>query len=353
VSPPAVRLSVVVVTYNSREAVGRCMPAVVEQLEEGDELIVVDNASEDGTPEAVAEAAPQARILDSERNLGFAAACNAGAGMVRNPLLLFLNPDALPAPGFAEAIRRPWEEGRGWAAWMGVVTMGGGERVNTSGGVAHFTGIAWSGEAGRPVAAVVPAGPVEVTFVSGACIAVPRDVWRRSGGFDPAFFMYCEDVDLSFRLRLGGGRLGLEPSARVDHDYDFHKGADKWRRLERNRWATVLRTYPGALLALLAPALALTEAALLLIAATGGWLPSKLAATGDTVAALPRLLAQRREIQAARRIAPLEFARWLTPDLNSVYLGAAGRLGPLRAALRAYWAVVLVVLRVISPRASR
>ena len=343
------RLSVVVVTHNSREAVDRCLPRLVEQLSEDDELVVVDNASDDGTVEAVGRAAPEARVLPSERNLGFAAGCNAGAAMARNPLLLFLNPDALPAPGFADAIRRPWEDGRGWAAWMGLVTMHGGERVNTSGGVAHFTGIAWSGKAGREVAEVVPPGPAEVTFVSGACLAIPRAQWRRCGGFDPDFFMYCEDVDLSFRLRLAGGRLGLEPAARVDHDYDFHKGPEKWRRLERNRWATVIRTYPGALLALLVPALALSEVALLAIAAAGGWLPSKLAAGADTAAALPRLLAQRRDIQASRRVPPLEFARWLTPDLDSVYLGAAGRLGPLRLALRAYWAVALAVLRLVSP----
>jgi GT2 family glycosyltransferase len=348
-APAPVRLSVVVVTHNSREAVTRCLPRLVEQLDEGDELVIVDNASSDGTLEAVSQAAPGARVLRSGENLGFAGGCNAGAGMARNPLLLFLNPDALPAPGFADAIRRPWQDGRGWAAWMGVVTMDGGERVNTTGGVAHFTGIAWSGEAGRPVAEVVPPGPVEVSFVSGACLAIPRDEWRRRGGFDRDFFMYCEDVDLSFRLRLAGGRLGLEPAARVDHDYDFHKGPQKWRLLERNRWATVLRTYPGPLLALLAPALAVSELALLAIAATAGWLPSKLAAAGDTLAALPRLLAERREIQAERRIPPLHFARWLTPDLDSMYLGAAGRLGPLRLALRAYWAAVLLLLRLVSP----
>ena len=68
----------------------------------------------------------------------------------RGDLLLFLNPDATPAPGFAEAIRAPLADGRGWDAWMGLVTAGGGRDVNTSGGIVHFTGIAWAGEAGVP-----------------------------------------------------------------------------------------------------------------------------------------------------------------------------------------------------------
>ncbi|MEA2350915.1 MAG: hypothetical protein QOG86_1856 [Thermoleophilaceae bacterium] len=348
-APDDVRLSVVVVTYNSAGAVRRCLPALASQLGPRDELIVVDNASRDETVEAVAIAAPKAHVLRSVANLGFSGGCNAGAAAAHGDLLVLLNPDALPAPGFAEAIRRPWLERRGWAAWMGLVTMEGGQRINTSGGVVHFTGIAWSGDAGRPVAEAPP-GPVDVPFVSGACLAIPLETWRRHEGFAPGFFMYCEDVELSLRLRLEGGTLGLEPGARVDHDYAFVKGAAKWRLLERNRWATLVRTYPAPLLALLAPALALCELALLPIAAAGGWLPSKLAAIADTLRAVGRLRAERAAVQAGRRIGALEFARLLTPDLASVHLGPIGRLRPLRWAMRAYWQATLALLRSLERR---
>jgi GT2 family glycosyltransferase len=342
-------LSVIVVTYDSAAAVARCMPRLAEQLAPGDELIVVDNASRDGTLEAVQTAAPGARVLAQPRNLGFAAGANTGAAAAAGDLLLFLNPDAEPAPGFVEAIRGPARDDRGWAAWMGLVTMDGGTRINTSGGVIHFTGIAWSGEAQRPIAAAPP-GPAEVAFLSGTCLAVPRSAWERLCGFPEAFFMYCEDVDVSLRARLTGGRMGIEPAARVDHDYDFAKGAAKWRRLERNRWAVLLRDYPGPLLALVAPALLATEIALLAIAAAGGWLPAKLLAGVDTLRALPRLLGERRAVQATRTVSAAEFAAWLTPDLDSAYLGSAATLAPLRWALRAYWHLVMAALR---PRRSR
>ncbi len=346
---PAPRLSVVVVTYNSGAAVRRCLPALVDQLADGDELLIVDNASSDGTLAAARDAAPAARIIAHAENLGFAAGANAGAATATRELLLFLNPDAEPAPGFVEAIRRPGREDRGWAAWMGLVTMDAGRLVNTMGGVIHFTGIAWSGAAGSPVGSA-PTVPVEVAFLSGTCLAIPRETWRRHDGFDPAFFMYCEDVDLSLRLRLAGGRLGLEPAARVDHSYDFAKGSAKWRRLEANRWATMIRTYPGSLLAVVAPALVATELALLPIAALGGWLGPKLAAARQTAMALPRLVRERRAIQAQRQVSADELARWLTADLDSVYLGRTATLGPLRWALRTYWRLARRALRA-SPRA--
>jgi GT2 family glycosyltransferase len=330
---PGPRLTIVVVTFNSRPAVACSLPALLAQLGAEDELVVVDNASWDGTVALVRELAPEAVVVERTDNAGFAAAANAGALAATGDVLVFLNPDATVAPGFAEAIRAPRGD---WAAWMGLVATADG--VNSSGGVIHFTGIAWAGQA--PVAE-----PRDVAFLSGACLAVPRATWEGAGGFAEHYFMYQEDVDLSLRLRLAGGRLGVEPAAVVDHDYEFAKGPAKWRRLERNRWATILRCYPAPLLALLAPALLATEAGLLVIAAAGGWLPQKLAAWGDVARALPRLLRERRAVQATRTITAAEFAAWLTPALDSPFLGRAARLRPLGWALRAYWRVVLVALR--------
>jgi GT2 family glycosyltransferase len=226
---------------------------------------------------------------------------------------------------------------------MGLVTAAGGQRVNTNGGVVHFTGIAWAGEAGVPAPGSAT-GPREVAFASGACLAVPRPTWERLGGFAERYFMYHEDVELSLRIRLAGGRLGIEPAAVVDHDYEFAKGAAKWRRLERNRWATILRCYPAPLLALVAPALLATELALLPAAAAGGWLPQKLRAGTETLSALPSLWRERRAVQTTRRVSGSEFAAWLTPELDSPFLGSAGRSPVVRRCLRAYWAGVMRVL---------
>lgn len=321
----------------------RSLPALVDQLGSEDELIVVDNGSADGTADAARAAAPGARVIEAGSNLGFAAGCNRGAAAAAGELLLFLNPDATPAPGFRDAIEWPLAGGESaWGAWQGLVTAKGGRVVNTRGGAVHFSGIAWAGGAGEQVDAELATG--EPGFASGACLAIPRALFCRLGGFAEEFFLYHEDVDLSLRVRLAGGRLGVEPRARVDHEYEFEKGGLKWRRLERNRWATLIRTYPAALLALIAPALLATELALVPISLAGGWFPQKAAAWVDLVRWMPRLLRQRRAIQATRSVRAGDFARALTPDLDSPYLGGAGRSWLLRGALRVYWSLTLALL---------
>jgi GT2 family glycosyltransferase len=336
-------VSVLIVAWNSSAELRRTLPPLLAELREGDELIVVDNDSPDDSAAVAKELAPQVKLVTMGRNRGFAGGTNVGASAATGDLLVILNPDAMPLPGWGEAIRRPWLEGRGWSAWQGLVAEADGETINSAGNPVHFTGIVWAGLHGKPIIAAPRAG--EVAAASGACLAVPLAVWRRLGGFAARFFMYHEDVDLSLRLRLAGETVGIEPTAVVAHDYEFTASAgNKWRWLERNRLATLVRVYPGSLLLLLAPALLATEAALLLAAAAGGWGGQKLRADAEVLAWLPRLLRERRVIRRQRTISAAHFAAALTPDLDSPFIPAIARSTPARLALRTYWRLVLALL---------
>ena len=339
---PDASLSVVIVAHDSAAHLQLAVPPLLHELRPDDELIIVDNASTDHLEEQLRSIAPKARLVRLAKNVGFAGGANVGAVAAGRDLLVLLNPDAIVQPGWADAMREPWNGP--WAAWMALVMLDDVHAVNSSGGVLHFTGFGWTGQMGEPLRAG-PQRPKEVAFVSGACFAIPRVSWDEAGGFPEQFFMYCEDVDLSLRLRLRGERVAVVPAAVVAHSYHFIKNREKWRMLERNRWATVLRTYPGILLLLVSPALLLVEIVVWAAALRGGWWKMKALATADLLRWLPRLVRERRAIQASRAVDTTTFAAPMTARLSSPHFGRIGESRWVNTALAAYWRVVCFVLR--------
>ena len=338
-------LSVVIVAWNSAADLSRTLPALASELGPDDEVIVVDNDSADDPGGVAARWLPRLRVVSMNRNAGYAEAANRGAAEAQGELLVLLNPDARPEPGFREGICRPLSDGSRWAAWMALVVcdLDGRRSVNSAGNPLHFTGFSWAGDHGADPGDV--GGARTVATLSGACLAIPLETWKRVGGFAGRFFLYHEDTDLSVRLLLAGERLGLAGDALVDHDYDFDSADRKFFWLERNRLAMIARDYPASLLILLLPALAVTEVALLVVARRGGWLRAKLAADFAALRWLPRLVLERHRIQASRTVTAGQFASNLTADLDSPFFPGFVRRNPVRAAMRLYWGFVRLVLR--------
>jgi GT2 family glycosyltransferase len=333
-------LAIVVVTYQSAEHLPTLLAALESQLQGGDELVVVDNASSDGTADVAHALGGPARVIETGANLGFAGGCHVGASATSAPLLLFLNPDSQPQPGCIEYLREASRAHPDWGAWQAAVVLDD-ERINTSGGVVHYLGFGWAGDCERPLSDL-PSSDREIAFPSGAAMVIRRAAWQATDGLDREYFMYGEDLDLGLRLWLAGWRVGIAPNARVLHSYEFDKGTAKWFWLERNRWRTVLSVYPASLLWLTLPALIAFELGLLALAARQGWLGAKLRAQGAALLALPRTLRRRRALQHTRRLGARELAAHLTASLDSPYLAAAPSW--LRAPQALYWRLALFLL---------
>jgi GT2 family glycosyltransferase len=336
-------IAIVVVAHDSAEDLPRSLGALRDQLGDGDEVVVVDNASSDGSAQVARDALPSASVVETAANLGFATGCHRGVDASAAPLVLFLNPDCVPQPGFLDALRAAAGEHPGWAAWQALVTLPGGTHVNTSGNVVHFLGFGWAGGLDRPVEEVAQE-PHEVPFASGAAMVVRRSAWDRAGGFEERYFMYGEDLDLSLRLRLAGHGIGVVPAARCEHEYAFTKGDYKWFYLERNRWWTILRAYPAAVLAVALPALLAFDLALLAWSARDGWLRAKLRAQAAVARELPAILAERRAVQATRAVSAAEFAAHLTHSLDSPNLAGAETVPGAVPAQRLYWRAAKALL---------
>jgi GT2 family glycosyltransferase len=337
-----VKLAVVIVTHNCEAGLTELAAALRGVVDEDDELLLVDNASSDGT--AASARALGLPVVEAGSNRGFGAGCRIGADATSAPLLLFLNPDARPQPGSLERLRAVADERPDWAAWQPAVMLPDG-RINTAGGVVHYLGLSWAGRCEQPASELADA-PYDVSFASGAALVIRRDAWTELDGFDDSYYLYGEDCELGLRLWLSGHRVGVEPRARVIHDYRFDKGSRKWFLLERNRWRTVLALYPARLLALLAPALLVAELGLLLVAARDGWLKAKLRANLAATLGVRRAVRRRAVVQAQRRIDDVAFAALLSASLDSPYLRRLPRA--LILAQACYFAAVRLLLRLIS-----
>jgi N-acetylglucosaminyl-diphospho-decaprenol L-rhamnosyltransferase len=342
---PADALAVVVVSHQSAEHLPNLLSALLSQLGPHDELVVVDNASRDGSADAARRAGERVTVVETGANLGFGGGCHAGADRSSAPLLLFLNPDSHPEPECLEHLRAAAEQHPDWGAWQAAVLMPDAT-INTDGGIVHYLGMGWTGDYGKP-AGDLPAADREVAFPSGAAMVVRRSSWERLGGLDPSYFLYGEDLDLGLRIWLAGQRVGMVPAARVIHSYEFEKGTEKWFWLERNRMRTVLSVYPLPLLMLLAPGLLAGELALLAVAARNGWLAAKLRAQLAVLTGIPRTLSRRRALQATRKISAGEFAGHLTASLDNEFLplDATGLAAHLQ---NVYWVAVRRALALLA-----
>ncbi len=332
-------IAVVIVTHDSADDVPATLRALDAQLRADDEVVLVDNASTDGGPARLRREFPWTTVIETGVNGGFAAGCHVGVDATRAELVLLLNPDTVPQAGFLDALRATATAEPGWGAWQALVTLPGGDRVNTWGNLVHYLGFGWAGGNDRPIDEAPPAR-TEIGFASGAAMVIRRPAWTAAGGFQPHYFMYGEDLDLSLRLRLAGWGIGLEPAARAEHDYEFAKGDYKWFYLERNRWWTILGTYPTRLLVLLLPALLVFELLLLPVSAKAGWLRPKLRAQAAALRELPAMLRHRRAVRATATIDGRTFADGLTSSLDSPFLAAASAVPGVAAAQRAFWRVV-------------
>lgn len=251
-------VSVVIVAYRAAAFLPSCLAALRSATGAlQSEILVVENASGDGTPEVVRHLEPEARLLSNPENRGFAAAANQGARETRGRLVLFLNPDARPALGCVEALAAGLDgPGRPGLASARLVSQGG-EPHASAWPEASLLSLAFDALLFRKLAPrsrahvlEVPASgpPVAVPAVSGACLLARRDCWEELGGFDERFFLYHEDWDLCLRARRAGWGVLVVPGAVAVHDLGGSAFQDRgafWLRYHQSRDAFIRKHFQG------------------------------------------------------------------------------------------------------------
>ena len=262
-----VTLSIVIVSYNTREDLVRCVDSVLASPPSGSyEIVIVDNASQDGSAAEVLARWPSIRVLAQARNLGFAAANNIGIRATTGELVLLLNSDTLVPPGALDALvarLRAYPEaavaGPRLADGTGRVELSFGPMISPLAEVRQKVMMVMHRRRSRLVSAwVARATAAEhfVDWVSGAALLVHRRDAEAVGLLDERFFLYTEDVDFCAAIRARGRKILFTPAATITHLRGRSRATDPVRMnaayrhshiafydKHHPRWARVLRAY--------------------------------------------------------------------------------------------------------------
>ncbi len=319
-------VAVILVNLNSRDELAESLTSLAAQTYPKDllDVIVVDNASTDGSLELLAERFPWARVLPQDTNTGFSPAVNTAARAADAECVVMLNNDARVDPDFIDRLVEHYDPSTGAVCVAAQILSWDGERLDFGEGAVNFYGMGQQIGYGMPAASGDVEDGKEILFACGGAMLVNRKTYLDSGGFDDAFFAYFEDVDFGWRLWVLGFRVVFAAKAKAYHRmhgtssrFPAHQ---RFLLYERNALRTVLKNYDDVNLhKVLGPAL------MLLIQRTlmrGGGLNrpayeiggdvgateeiervalAHLHAVGDIVADLDRVLETRATIQRARR----------------------------------------------------
>jgi GT2 family glycosyltransferase len=335
------RVTAVVVTYKEVELTLAAVASLERQTVPIEQIVVVDNDPGHSVREPMRAAHPRVQLLNAD-NVGYAPACNLGAAVATGDWLFFLNPDAEADPDCVERLLATAAEHPAAGIVTPQILFPDHATINAGENQIHLTGVAWCGRYGEPA----EAGPPRAAFVTtGAAMLVERALYEQVEGYCDDFFLFYEDPDICWRTWIVGREVWYVPGAQVIHHYSWGASPTKWFYLERHRWLALLSNYRLSTLAILAPMLLATEAALLVVAGREGWRPEKLRAY--------RSVWERRGwIRARRRLAPkrrrrdAEIVPRFRPTVDSPQIESpvARRVAP---ALRAYHRLAVAGVRAV------
>lgn len=309
-------VSVVIVNFNGERYLERCLTSVLAQTYPSFEVVLVDNGSTDGSVELVREQFPSVRIIEAGENLGFAKANNVGIRATGTPLVATLNNDTWIEPDWLEQLVHVMESDPQIGTCASKMLFAHQpEIINSAGVCVDLVGIAWDRLGGAPETEDTEE-PIDVFAACAGAALYRRAMLDDVGLFDEDYFIYLEDVDLSWRSQLMGWRTVYVPQARV---YHVHSGTTREAspfknfHLARNKVWTIIKNYPSPQFWFYLPLILLYDL---------GSIPYSLLRRGETAALRGRLTAfrylpdvwrKRREIQARQRASFEDLRAVLSP----------------------------------------
>ena len=212
-------VSIIILSYNTENLLRDCLASLKNTLKEPHEIIVVDNASKDGSVKMVEKEFPKVRLIKNPTNVGFAGGCNLGAKNATGEYLLFLNSDITLESDILFEFMKTMKSDDNNAVIGGLLQNNDGTLQRSYGDFYDLKNVAYMLFLGEKHEVKRFQGEKikTVDWVSGGCMFVKKSVFDKVGGFDEKFFMYIEDMELCYRIRKEGLKILVTPQVKVTH----------------------------------------------------------------------------------------------------------------------------------------
>ena len=307
-------VSIIIVTYNSKEDLKECLPSILNQDYPVFEVIIVDNNSEDGTVEFVERNFPQIQNISNNENFGCAKANNIGINATKAKYVVILNPDTVVAQQWLSELVRVMEEDDGVGACQSrVLLYNQPDIINTEGNNVHYLGFTLCRNYGQ---LATNNTEIEETLGLSLCACMlRREALEKVGQIAEFYFMYLEDTELGIRLYQAGYKVVVNPNSVVYHKYRFSRGEHKVFYLERNRLLLLLGMYNKFTLLKILPAFIFMEAGLIIVSIFQGWFRIKLATYASIIRGWRCIKQQRRRMPKDKK-AQLKMLSMMSPEIT-------------------------------------
>jgi GT2 family glycosyltransferase len=329
-----------------------CLDSVKKQNWTGEsKIFLIDNETSDESFAFLKASAPEAQIIREQNNEGF---CKSNNDAMRQALaqgygyiLLFNIDTELEPDAVKEMIRAAESDDRIAAVQARLMLHPETDRVNSLGNATHFLGFGYTVGYKQKLSDIRSRMPdvSDIFYPSGAAVLFKADALREVGLYDENYWMYNEDQEHGWRLRLAGWRCVLAYDAVVYHKYEFSRSLKKFYWMDRNRILSIMKCYAWPTLVLIIPAFLVMEIGLLGFSLRGGWFMEKLRVYSYFF--LPgtwsKLIRSRRAAQKSRKVSDRRLSKIITGKiLFQEFDSLAMRLANIF--LGAYWSVIRMII---------
>ncbi len=259
--PEHLDVTVIVVAYNDQGSLSSCIGALIADAAPA-QIIVVDNASDDGTASILSDIGTsdeRIRIQQNRENIGYAAAVTNALPLSSSAYIAVLNADTVPSAGWLDPQIDYLEQNTHVAATSPTLVLRGTDLLNATGLDIHITGVVFNRNLHHPISDAATS-PERVPGIQGTAFVIRRSALEAMGGWYSAGFLYHEEAELSWTLRLMGHDIVYVPTPAVEHNYVLTMSPEKLFLLERNRWEMLLANTKSTTLLVLGFPLLWTEA---------------------------------------------------------------------------------------------